>query len=79
MMRTEIQIRNLYKQYIYRYALASLDGETEKKNIFFGASIALGRTLEKDGKTINKDYLLACAFIERLREEGKELPGFREV
>ncbi len=69
----------MYKQYIYRYAIANKDGDEEKKNIFFGASLALGRTLGKDLKKINRDFEIALVYIDRLREEGKELPGFREV
>ena len=78
-MRNELEVRDLYKQYIYRYALAQIDQDKEKKLMFMGASIALGRTLHKDLKKINIDQVLAISFIERLREEGKELPGFKEV
>jgi len=78
-MRTEIEVRELYKQYVYRYALANIDKEFEKEKIFFGASLALGRTLNKDMKKINGDYEKAIAFIERLRKEGRQLPGFREI
>lgn len=78
-MRNEQEVRFLYKQYCYRYALAKIDGDETKKEQFFGASFALGRVLKKDMKKIERDYRLAILFIERLREEGKELPGYREV
>lgn len=78
-MRTEIEVRSLYKQYVYRFALAKVDGDETKKEQFFGASFALGRVLKKDMKKIEKDYQIAILFIERLRDEGKELPGFKEV
>lgn len=78
-MRDEIAVRQMYKQYCYRYALASIDEDETKKDQFFGASFALGRVLNKDMKKIEKDYESAIYFIGRLREEGKELPGYREV
>lgn len=78
-MRNEIEVRDLYKQYCYRYALAKIDEDEAKKEQFFGASFALGRVLNKDMKKIEKDYESAIYFISRLREEGKKLPGFREV
>lgn len=78
-MRTEIEVRELYKQYVYRYALAQIDGDKEKRLSFMGASIALGRTLKKDLRKINEDQIRAIAFITRLREEGKDLPGYKEV
>lgn len=78
-MRTEQEVRDLYKQYVYRYAIAIIDKDKTKENIFFGASLALGRTLKKDLKKINKDYDIAIVFINRLREEGKELPGFKDI
>jgi hypothetical protein len=78
-MRTEIEVRDLYKQYVYRYAVSHLDNKEKDKDKFFGASFALGRVLNKDMKKINKDYEVAIAFIERIRSEGGDLPGFREV
>ena len=79
MMRTEQEVRELYKQYVYRFAQAKLDEDKKKEDIFFGASFALGRALNKDMKKINSDYEVAIGFIKRLREEGKELPGFKEI
>jgi len=74
-----MEVRELYKQYVYRYAIANIDEEPEKEKIFFGASLALGRTLNKDMKKINEDYEKAIGYINRLRKEGRQLPGFREV
>ncbi len=78
-MRTETEVRELYRQYVYRYAIAFLDRSGTRENQFFGASLALGRALGKTAIQVNADYVKAIRYIERLREEGKELPGFREV
>jgi hypothetical protein len=78
-MRSEIEIRALYKQYCYRRAIAEIDNNKEKKDQFFGATFALGRTLDKDLLKINNDIQVASNFIKRLKKEGKELPGFKEV
>lgn len=78
-MRSEVEVRELFKQYCYRYAIASIDNQEQKKDQFFGASLALGRTLGKTNNTISKDITRSVEFIERLRKEGKDLPGFKEV
>jgi len=77
-MRTEEQVREMYRQYIYRYALADLDGKRVAANQYFGASIACGRTLGKDIKRIKKDFGAAKSFIKRRIEEGKPLPFFTQ-
>lgn len=78
-MRTEVEIRDLYRQYVYRYAIAQMSDHREKKDQFFGAAFALGRTLDRDLIRIEKDFEIARKFIRRLKEENKILPGFREV
>jgi len=78
-MRTEEEIRNMYRNYIYRYAIADLNGKRTAAYEYYGAAIATGRTLGRDMKRINKDFGTAKSFIKRLREEGKQLPGFKDV
>ena len=76
-MRTEEQVREMYRQYVYRYAIADINGQRHNANQYFGAAVATGRTLGRDMKRIKKDFGMARNFIKRLREEGKPLPGFR--
>ena len=78
-MRQEESVRDMYRQYVYRYAVSDLDGKRTAANQYFGAAIATGRTLERSLKTIRKDLNIAKDFILRLREEGKPLPGFKQV
>lgn len=78
-MRTEEQIREMYRQYVYRYAIADLNGQRHMANQYFGASVACGRTLGRDMKRINRDFTIAKKFVKRTREEGKTLPGFKDV
>jgi hypothetical protein len=78
-MRSEEEVRSLYRNYVYRHAIALLNGQRDKASEYFGASVATGRTLGRDMKRINKDFYTAKTFIKRLREEGKQLPGFKEA
>jgi hypothetical protein len=78
-MRTEEEVREMYRQYVYRYAIADLNGQRMSANQYFGASVACGRTLGRNMKRINKDFGIAKNFIKRTREEGKTLPGFKAV
>ncbi len=52
-MRTEEEVRNMYKIYVAGYATAT---NKEMEDQFFGAAIACGRTLGKDIKRIKKDF-----------------------
>lgn len=78
-MRTEQEVRELYRQYVYRYAISDIDGKRTAANQYFGAAIATGRTLGRDLKRIRKDFTTAKEFIGRLRAEGKPLPGFKNA
>jgi hypothetical protein len=78
-MRQEEEVRSMYRQYVYRYAIADLNGQRHMANQYYGASVATGRTLGRDFKRIKKDFGTARTFIKRLREEGKELPGFKNI
>jgi len=78
-MRTEQEVRDMYRQYIYRCAISDMNGKRHEANQYFGASVACGRTLGRDLKRINKDLTHAKSFVKRLRAEGKELPGFKNI
>lgn len=79
-MRTEEEVRNMYRQYVYRYAIADLNSTRHDMiNQYYGAAVACGRTLGRDMKRIKKDFGQAKSFIKRLKDEGKELPGFSGV
>lgn len=78
-MRTEEQVKEMYRQYVYRYAIALINGQVLPAREYYGAAVATGRTLGRDMKRIKKDFKTADLFIKRLREEGKPLPGFRDA
>jgi hypothetical protein len=64
-MRTEEEVRALYKQYVLKYAEAIQKGDTVASHQYFGASIACGRTLGKDVKRIKKDFEVAEYHINK--------------
>jgi len=78
-MRTEEQVRDMYRQYVYRYAISDLDGKRTAANQYYGATVSCGRTLGRDMKRIKRDINTAKDFVRRLREKGEELPGFRNA
>jgi len=64
-MRTESEVRALYKQYIFKYAEANRDNNRDAANQYFGAAIACGRTLGKDVKRIRLDFDIAKDYLRR--------------
>lgn len=66
-MRTEEQVRDMYKRYVNGHAKAKLS-EKEKNTslIFYGAAIACGRTLGKDMKRIKMDLEIAQDHYRRV-------------
>ncbi len=54
-MRTEDEVRSLYKLYLIKHAKAIINNDRDASNQYFGASIACGRTLGKDIKRIKLD------------------------
>ena len=73
-MRTEHDIRNMYRQYVYLHAFADIDGKVKAADQYYGAAFACGRTIGKDGTSIRKDLNRAKSFIKRRKAEGKPLP-----
>jgi hypothetical protein len=63
-MRTEEEVRTLYKDYVYRHAKSSLDGKVIAAHEYFGAAIALGRTLGKDVRRITTDIDIVKTYIK---------------
>jgi hypothetical protein len=64
-MRTESEVRSLYKQYVLKYAEARLKKNTVAEHQYFGAAIACGRTLGKDAKRIKLDFEIAQEHLRR--------------
>lgn len=62
-MRSEEDVRALYKDYVYRHAKSDLDGKTKAASEYFGAAIALGRTLGKDVRRITTDIDIVKTYI----------------
>lgn len=54
-MRSEEEVRALYRLYIVKHANSVINNDRDAANQYFGASIACGRTLGKDIKRIKKD------------------------
>ena len=68
-MRSEEEIRGMYKQYVFKYAEAILENNRDASNQYFGAAISCGRTLGKDVKRIKLDFDIAK---EHLMRESKK-------
>ena len=66
-MRTEEEVRRFYKDYVLKYAEATLKGKEVAAHQYFGAAIACGRTLGKDAKRMKMDFQIA---EEHLRREA---------
>lgn len=65
-MRSEEEVRSLYKKYVFKYAEAALDNpHSAAANQYFGAAIASGRTLGKDVRRIKKDFEIAKEHYRR--------------
>jgi len=64
-MRSEEEIRLMYRQYVFKYAKATIEGERDASNQYFGAAISCGRTLGKDVKRIRLDFDIAKEHLQR--------------
>lgn len=64
-MRSEEEVREFYRQYVYRYAQEVVDGDSGSANQYLGAAFAYGRTLERSMKQIDSDLKGAVALIEK--------------
>ncbi len=53
-MRTENEVRDFYKQYVYRWGVASVEGN-EAADQYLGAAFASGRILGRSMKQIDAD------------------------
>lgn len=53
-MRTENEVKDLYKQYIWRWGKAVVEGN-EAADQYMGAAFAYGRTLGRSMKQIDSD------------------------
>lgn len=67
-MRSEEEVRELYTQYVKRHALAELDGKKHMALLYWGASVACGRTLGKDLLRIKKDIQIVKDYIRKSRQ-----------
>lgn len=66
-MRSESEVRALYKQYVFKYAESKIKEERDASNQYFGAAIACGRTLGKDVKRIRLDFDIAEEHLRRTK------------
>jgi len=64
-MRTEAEIREFYKDYVYRFSKAAIEGNINAALEYKGAAVACGRTLGKDLKRINADLEIAKDWLKR--------------
>lgn len=69
-MRSEEEVRELYKNYVKRYALAKFEKKEIAAHQYYGAAIACGRTLGKDMKRINLDLSITFDYILRESNRG---------
>lgn len=64
-MRSEEQIRELYKKYVRSHAICSLNNMDRAADQSWGAAMALGLTLGKDMKRIKRDIETVKEYMRR--------------